>query len=416
MGISQLLADRQQSQRVNVFRLAICSLFAILFAWQIAPRQISKAAVEKSDPAEALRIAPHSGQAQAAMAASDLNAGRLSSAIHFATSALRASPLSLIALRSLIFASQLSGNKVKAAQLTRSAEPTGWRDEPMQIAIFANDLQSGQMSDAADRLDAVARTTEDPSLIYPLIDSWLRNPDFRREIFRRLSLDPSWRRNYLTRISDLDPAAVAARQQIAVALPRHSQDQRRTELAPYASWLFNQGYFADAYRFWRDHLAERSLLGQGPIFDSNFRSVGSTQARTPFDWTLRALTGASATPEQDGGTPGLSVDTDGTVDGDLIEQKLLLHPGTYRFAIDMNPASPPPQDAFQWRILCGPQRSALPREGPATSANAQHGGGVVAFSFTVPDNKCPYQALVLTLSRTTIPEDTSVSFHDPKIQ
>jgi hypothetical protein len=47
-------ADWQASRPVDLRRLAICSLLAVLIAWQMMIRQLSKAIIQSSEPSKAL--------------------------------------------------------------------------------------------------------------------------------------------------------------------------------------------------------------------------------------------------------------------------------------------------------------------------------------------------------------------------
>jgi hypothetical protein len=417
VNIKRGRVEQRDRRRKPILRIAICSFIALLFTWQIATRQLSKVILQTHSPAAALRADPHSGLALTAMAATELGDNHIARSSDFAVRALRSTVLSPVALRSLMIADQLSGKGARSRSLAMAAAKLGSRDEPTLVALFALDVQSGRMADAADRLDAIARTSDQPSVVFPIIDSWLQSNDFKREIVARLSRNPHWRRSYLTTLSELDPPSVMARLQLATALSHNSREQLQAELTPYAFWLLDHGYFAGGYSYWRNHLAEKALLENGLLYDGGFRAAGAQETNFPFQWNLRASAEALAAPAQKDGEAGLNVATDGTVDSNLVQQKVVLPPGKYQFAVDMVPVSKTTLDAFQWKVTCEPQHDPVPVVYfKANTDERQQRRARIGFFFDVPDTKCPYQSINLQLSRTPVPEDIEAFFTNAKIQ
>lgn len=416
MTIEHGTAGQHVWHRKTLLRLAGCGLIAILIAWQIAIRQLSRITLQADDPATALRVYPNSAPALSALAARELADQRPASSDRLATRALRSAVLSPLALRSLLIADQFTGKTVTSRDLPSAAGSLGWRDGATQIALFALDVQAGRMSAAADRLDAVGRTSGQPSVIFPVIDSWLQSNEFRREIMARLSRDPPWRGSYLTSLGQLAPAAVLARQQLATALPHRDRDQERTELSPYVYWLLGHGHFAGAYDLWRARLAQRTM-GNSRLYDGGFRGTGQSGPALPFEWKFIDLAGASAVAVDDNGLTGLQVDTDGTAEGNLVEQRLVLPAGSYHFTIDMNSTSERALDVFQWTLSCGPMRTPIyGRDMTSTRDRPRPGMVRISFSFDVPVDKCPLQFVDLSLARPAVPENMVAFFTGARIQ
>ena len=129
------------------------------------------------------------------------------------------------------------------------------------------------------------------------------------------------------------------------------------------------------------------------------------------------MQGGSAAAATENGVAGLRVETDGTAEGNIVEQRLVLPPGTYRFSVDMTSSSEGVRDAFQWTMSCGPARAPIfSRAVAAANDRAAPGSAPISFLFDVPGENCPMQFVDLALSRPTVPEAMAAFFTGARIQ
>lgn len=394
-----------------ILRPVFYALLALPLLWQIGSRQTARWLLHSGSPDAAALAAPQMGAPKASLAIINLLHGHVDRANGLATDALRVSVFSPLALRSLLVASELSTNRAAERQLAAAASSLGWHDQPTQLALLVKSLQANNMRDAAARVDAIARTASNPTSIFPLIDDLIERPGFRDAIVVRLAAKPGWRLAYLTGISTLNSRKVQLREAVTLAAAAGDKARARRELSAYVWWHVARFDIRAAYSIWRNRIADEALIGNGTVYDAQFRKIGDASSALPFEWSQQDLADASAGSVTKHGNLGLEVRTDGTVDGKIIEQMTILPVGAYMLSILYQPGDGAVDEAFHWAMTCGAGRMPLALQPIARTSGRTNGQIRLTYSLSVPPAKCPFQHLSLHLDRTDVPTETTAIFN-----
>lgn len=154
----------------------------------------------------------------------------------------------------------------------------GFRNTEAQVSIMVDDLLSGNILDAVERVDGLLAQNAQQANAIETLARMERTPQFRAAIVTRLNHRPRWRSTYL-----FNPALLGnsegrqARLQTLTALDTGSDTLSAYAFASQESWKHHD--FATADAFWQRSAVQRAAVGQ-PIGRLSF----------PFEW--RAMTSA----------------------------------------------------------------------------------------------------------------------------
>jgi len=296
-----------------------------------------------------LSAADYAGTSQAAAAVAAgqrLNDSDFAGAKIFATKALSISPIDITPLRELGLSEQGLGDNAKSAAIFSQTAALGWRDTPTQLWLAQAFLQQKDYASAAQRIDASLRTNPDSTDLYPVVDHMITDPAFMRALAKRLVLAPAWRIGYLRQVDGVSPDVLDARAKLLALLSGNATPPSRDEVIPTLYALIGAGQAPLALHLW----LRSQGIGSKDIYDPTFASAATTDT-SPFEWTIRPVSGAALTTDQQGSGRIVTVTTDGSAAGLLMQETVTLSPGsrTLRYTGDIPAAA---RGALGWTVQC----------------------------------------------------------------
>jgi hypothetical protein len=316
----------------------------------------------------AARFDPWSHAAHADVAAQALRNRRHGDARAAAMQALRLAPTDQRALTISALARMADDDETGGRRALLAGAALGWRDAPTQTWLFATYGDAGRMADAAARADALLRQGNEA--IVPIVRAVIADPDFAVAWARMLAARPPWRRDYLTRLADLDIQKLPAHRDLLARLA----DRTPEEASAFINRAIALGDFDAAQAVWHD---------AGGLADTGFSRINPDVAM--LGWK-EAASGLEASTEQ-GGT---SFRIDRAASGRALVQELLLPPGTYRFTFEFSAEAPLPTNLFAWTVNCA-------SSGQRADGGTEYGRARAMLSLTIPASGCPMQRLSLHL-------------------
>ncbi len=283
-----------------------------------------------------------------------------------ATSVLKASLVSPIALSRLADDARLSGNFRRASKLFSLAGSLSWHDTVVQAAIVDFAMARDDPSVAVLHSDALLRQGDLEPEIFDLFDNHGGEPKFRLALASRIALQPPWAGYYLaTHGADVPAAALQS------YISSYGRALDRVIAGPLLVGLLQQRRFDIVHEIVS---RTRGLAGAtaGPL---PWPGADALDNPTPFDWSL----GPGVVVSGDGS----SIQPSGEAQQGASSRLLALPAGRYRLASGNG------AQEWEWGIACLPDGAV-----PSRSITAD-----AYFSVAVD---CPIQQLAVKPAPTNI--------------
>lgn len=388
---------------------------AVVALWMAIAQGRTAMAVEGPQPAEALALDPDAPSALTAAAVATA-AEDPARAERLAAAALAVAPMNAEALRTMGLARlAIPADAERGARAMQLAGALGWRDTPTQYWLMDAAARAGDWPTLAQRADALARRRVGRTDVYAVLRTAAADPAGAEAIAARLTLRPTWRREFLGDTALLGDGDDAAMENLYAAMRRAGSPATDEEVAPYLARLVQRGRYAAARRAWVrwDRGGED---GGTAIFDGGFaRFAASDGATAPFEW--RAVKPEDGTPagqvsaaaDADSGEHYLAAEAYPGAVGPMLRQVLLLAPGRYRLRLDRQADRAESLGAFRWRVAClDGDRSAPPLDF-AELGQPRGGWSTVEARFDVPAG-CTAQTLTLEARALGMSDGTIARF------
>ena len=267
-----------------------------------------------------------------------------------ARQALPCSCLSAVALRVLGLSASVEGRADEAQRLLDQAGRINPRDDEVQGWLLDRAVARADYPRAVLHADTLMRSS--PLAQTPvsfLLASLLGNGQARGALVQRLSLDPPWRRGFLSiAIRAGADADVAALLQALRHAPSPATDE---EVSPFFQHLVADEQYREAKTYF-DGLVGQSDVQAPLIYDGDF---AGRPGPAPLNWQALTGLGSSARWMQDDGAPmgELRLSHDGfSSSGPLVRQLILLPPGAYEVAARTRVEDPLAARRFNLQITC----------------------------------------------------------------
>lgn len=303
--------------------------------------------------------------------------------------AARKSPLSAEPFLVRGVQESVSGNEQQAVQAYRAAELRDGRSVPARYFLADHDLRTGDVAAGLREIAMLARMIPSSvTALSPYVATFAQDPRNRAQVEALFRSQPF--------IEDGTLSAMAAD-------PRNSDVILQLATAPRAgtpppAWpdrllasLIKARSYAKAYQVWRMVAHPRGPAG-ALIYDADFQDAN---APAPFNWTLTSSE-LGVAERQPGGR--LHVVYDGTDNGPLASQLLLLKPGRYqpgmRISGELGKAT-----SLSWTLNCENSGKQLLKIELASKVQAP---------FVVPSD-CAAQRLQLMGSAPEVPQTSDVT-------
>jgi len=364
---------------------------AALAGWQILGIMRSDAALDRGDPAAALRWRPDNAEVLMRVANQRLAANDLAGAETLALRLLATSPADGRGYRILAQTADARGDRERAATLYAITVRRAPRDAQARAWLAQQALAAGDYKGALDHVDRVLRMSPGSgSRLFPVLTQLAADPAFADALAEVLGTHPPWRDGILTALHSVDKKnGPRAADQVLVALQRRKDlDARSTEA--WIEALIGQGRWGEAFARWAGPRIEagRALP---LLFNGDF---GSPPTGGGFDWRLPPVAGVLTSLEPLDRAGMLRVQFLGrrVSGGSVASHALILAPGVYRLEWRERMDGLRGVEGIAWRVTCAEQPNAL--------AVAQAGTGSrpwrsQSLDFTVPSSKCGGQWLHL---------------------
>jgi hypothetical protein len=284
-----------------------------------------------------------------------------------------------------------SGKENLANEAFRVAASFGWRDPIVQRYWMTSALATGDAVVAAQRANALLRTSDSATDAEAALATLEESPAGRTAVAEQLAEGPPWIQAYLASLGLLEREGVSTRL-LTLRLARRGGlrlDLHQADIAVRALFIGNA---QTSFDLWT------TLRGVGDIpkaglWDADFRHV-EIPPSSPFLWTIIPVASAEARVDSVPGTPGhrgLKVSSSSVQTEYVASQNTVLKAGTY---------------AVEWRAVDGvgaPSRDISIRircvkSGASIRSAAEAAGAAHHLMITVPTTGCSAQTLFVVVS------------------
>ena len=362
-------APRDLAPRRDLLAAAL-ALLGIMAAGQILRLRLVESAAGDAIGALALAVPSHDGFAEAYAAEALLNAGQPAAARARALAAIDASPLSIVAVRTLAMAEEKLGNQAAARNAWRAAAGLGWRDLATQYWAMRQALADRQPEIAAMRADALLRLNNGTGPFATLARQALIDPALRSALVARMMLRPRWRGQLFYTGQPLTAAEAAGLAPTLRALQQTPAPPSRNELRGVMEFDLAHGAFADAWALYQP-LARALKPDPGSLIDDGDfnRTTAQYQSEaTPFDWQMLTV-GSNSVALDESAPRAMVITSDGAGAGSPLRRWVALGPGRYRLSYAMKGT---PDSPRRRRGLAAVPRRQRPARRSQPRNSAQH--------------------------------------------
>ena len=290
-------------------------------------------------------------------------------------------PLSVAALEATGLSLDRSGHAAEARVLMEFAGRRSWREPQTRLWLLQHRLQSGDLDDAVDDIDALMRVDGQGRLrdtLFPVLTEIADRPDGRAALAASLARSPWWRAAFVAHLAahgDGDsPRALLTDLRASRAPPTAEET---------AAWLARRVVAGDYAGARRDWLVLSPAAGKEAGFATPWD-------HSPFTWS--AVEGIGASVEASGGGAILRVDYDGFSAVSLPRRLLALTPGAYE--LRWRQKGDDTFNRLSWSVQCAGAPGALTRAAEPEKLGVTWSDA--AQTFIVPDQGCEAQWLTLT--------------------
>lgn len=380
--------------RAPWWKLLLAALVLVAVALLAAPILTigaAERALGADRPDQAAQLRPNAA-ALARLGAAAQRAGRPQDAARLAQEALAASPINVVAIRTLGQARAKLDAPTAGDELLLLASKWGWRDRPTQFWALEKALRAGQGDVVLQRGEAMIRLNSNRQGALLAFRLLANDPATRALLVQRLALRPDWRPFFFEPELPIGANQLDAMNAVLLDLARMGATPSRGEAAATFRAMLDGNKGITAFGTYRRLFARggKSLLPGG---DFSPASVGAGQTQTPFDWNLRqeGAAGAELARAPDG-AESLFASASGSADAVLAGRTLLLPPGRYVLTGRMLAQSATAGDLLVWTMTCRGGRPVLSPDRPVRAQGETW--TKFAVPFTVPVG-CPIQQLEL---------------------
>jgi tetratricopeptide (TPR) repeat protein len=348
----------------------------------------------EADPALSIVIDPTQASARVAVSERLMADSETTEAIVGAREALRHNPLLPEALTLLARSSEQEGEIDRATQLMNLATRVNLRDLRSQLWLLVQDLRSGRVNIALNRIDVLLRG-QFPQAIGPIaaaLPQILTHEPYRLGYVKLLRTNPRWREvwfvDLLRRSDDL-----SALTYLFAELQADESGPTERELQVLLTRLTDAGMFDEAHDIWVRSLPADRREEADLLYNEEFRYP---LTNLPFDWAIQPVSNAMVRVGTQNGARTINVDFfGGRVKFEHVSHLLNLAPGPYRFQGRERSQDLQNERGLRWRIACvGDDAETL---GTTDLVSGDTPWRTFAVDVVVPTGKCPYQKLVLEL-------------------
>lgn len=346
-------------------------------------------------PARAYQIAPWHARAEAHNAARLLEPKAEPSererAEKMAFEALSDDPTAIPGVVALGLAASLKGDLSRARALFNYSDRLSRRDLATRLWLIEDAVRRDDIEGALRHYDVALRTSRNAvDILYPILADASTDPAIATPLLRKLAANPPWGEGFIGHlaVNSPDPVATAG---LFQALRMRRYPVPETASAAIVNSLVARGQFEPAWRYYN---TLRPGADKGRSRDSKFsRDVAQP---TAFDWVAVSGNPSIAASIYRSDRHGmLEFSAPATVGGPVIQQLLLLRPGSYALRGHSLSIDQPPQSRPYWSLSCVDGREL----GRVTMPNSSEADGRFVGSFNVPAN-CDAQYLRLVLRPT----------------
>jgi len=360
-----------------------------LIAFPIARTQLAELAVANGMPQQALLLDAGNARAMAGLGAALQVRGDQQNGLTLARAALKREPMNVVALRTLGFALEKTGNAAGANRIMFLAGTLGWRDVALQLWLLKGYALQDDVASALRRADALARIGKQSNITYPIFIASLPDDRTRAALVTELKDRPTWRGPFFYRILQLPADQMPFVGKLVGELARAGSAINPAERAIYLTRLIQVGQGREAYGDWLRSQPARLRAGAAITWDGGFERVPPTGSLgSPFEWQMTPESTGVAAIEQGNGGQQLSVSPGRDYRGRVISQTIVLQPGRYRLnaRVKGNPAAA----GLRWSIRCINVNNELPLDVGARAPD------FAATNFIVPAG-CAAQSLAIEM-------------------
>lgn len=335
---------RTSDFKLDVWVPYIATALCIWLGWQC----IQMLLAGRGPPALAVSVAPRSPVALGRAAEQELVAQRPQNAETLAFAALGIAPFDVRAMRIAGLATAENGDTAVADQILTLAGNWSLRDTPTHAWLVAQRLRQGSYTSAFAHADTIARRRFDaqPQIFSLFTTAALDDPRSIPVTTRLVGQRPPWRWAYVKSLAETKGGdAVLAT--MAVALKDSDGRLQNDELQLlFGRWL-SEGRIP-AIAWLRGQLVDKVAL----VENGDFSPVEGTP---PFAWRLVPASGVTEDIVEDdlqANNTALRVEASGWPTDRMVEQLMLLSPGSYSFNGDWRPETSADQRGFEWSVRC----------------------------------------------------------------
>lgn len=354
--------------------------------WQIVRTFL----IERAPPELAIRVAPASPSVLARAAESELAASRHDNARVLAADSLSRAPFNARALR-VFGLTEAQRNQTRSADdLLTLAGNWSLRDDPAHAWLIENRLRRGDYNSAFSHADTlIRRRTDIEGRVFRLFTlAATTDPKALPPLVARIRVLPPWREAYLDSLLD-NPGADNLLASLAVSLQPTAGRMTDGELQKlYLSWLKEGRIGGIGLVRNRINRPSNSRL----LVDGDFDGAAGIE---PFVWRPRLAVGLAVDFTEDdirADERALRVQYDGYGSTPIVQQLIMLKPGSYSLSGQSRFEPGSAQSRMSWTISCLETGRPLGEHQPSAQDREWR---PFTLDFVVPRSGCTAQYIVL---------------------
>lgn len=380
------------SARALAVRGALLAVVLVVL-YHVVTLMVSDAALWRDDVVTAQAVRPQSAEARSSAGRRALDAGNDRLAERLGRAAIARAPMDPDGASVLLQALVNEGGGRAAAPLLRQGGRLGWRAYMVHYLLASDAAAKGDLRSAILQADGLLRQGFYQDQLFPYLRAASAFPGGARALVDRLATGPEWRRQYLSNLTGLGPAALAGHETVLLGLSHTDRPPALDEVRPYLDRLLATGAYRHAFDLWRQLAPPRG--GAGADGPGSFAAVVDQDKGSPFDWTLDPAAPVSTQPEQDesGGEQGLRISADDPATGRVLGRMTVLEAGNHLLRWRSSEPLGGIHPRLYWVITCAAGGGKIVLTMPAARPAGQ-GEFENSLGFRVPPD-CPAQRLAL---------------------
>jgi len=367
---------------VPFFAVVVC----LWLGWQVVRTLL----IERAPPELAIRVAPASPAVLARAAESELAAARYDNARALAADSLSRAPFNARALR-VFGLTEAQRNQTRSADdLLTLAGNWSLRDDPAHAWLVGNRLRRGDYNSAFSHADTlIRRRTDIEGQVFQLFTlASTTDPRALTALVARIEVSPPWREAYLDSLLD-NPDADNLLASLAISLQPTVGRMSDGELQKlYLSWL-REGRIG-AIALVRSRINRPS--NSASLIDGDFDGAAGIE---PFVWRPRLAVGLAVEFTEDdirADERAMRVEYDGYGSTPIVQQMIMLEPGTYSLSGQSRFEPGSAQARLNWTISCLETGRILAEHRPSAQDLEWR---IFTLDFMVPQSDCTAQYIIL---------------------